>query len=198
MEFLKFCLRNFCQKFKFNASIRWQEEWLVRSIQFNGIPVFLCLWFRPSLIYINNCPTRCNTKQSLYYSLSSLYMFRVSTTPIIRSTQNCNYSLRYWSQFCAATSTSLQRGHVGGRQLMMGVVNTRNMPRVNSQNNKQLCVASRWTIINIFLSLFHSRSMRKPTQGLDDARSSKCFCNMHVAEKIINFKNIAVTHASEC
>ena len=35
---------------------------------------------------------------------SSLYMFRVSTTLIIRSTQNCNYSLRY----CAATS--LQRG----------------------------------------------------------------------------------------
>jgi hypothetical protein len=39
-------------------------------------------------IYINNCPTRCNTKQSIYYSASSLYMFRVSTTPIIRSTQN--------------------------------------------------------------------------------------------------------------
>jgi len=65
---------------------------------------FLYLWFRASLIYINNCPTRCNTKQSIYYSASSLYMFRVSTTPIIRSTQNCNYSLRY----CAATS--LQRG----------------------------------------------------------------------------------------
>ena len=31
---------------------------------------------------------------------SSLYMFRVSTTLIIRSTQNCNYSLRY----CAVTS----------------------------------------------------------------------------------------------
>ena len=26
-------------------------------------------------------------------------MFRVSTTPIISSTQNCNYSLRYWSYF---------------------------------------------------------------------------------------------------
>ena len=50
--------------------------------------------------YINNCPTRCNTKQSIYYSASSLYMIRVSTTPIIRSTQNCNYSLRY----CAVTS----------------------------------------------------------------------------------------------
>ena len=26
-------------------------------------------------------------------------MFRLSTTPIIWSTQNCNYSLRYWSYF---------------------------------------------------------------------------------------------------
>ena len=57
----------------------------------------LCLWFRATLIYINNCPTRCNTIQSIYYSASSLYTFRVSTTPIIRSTQNCNYSLRYCS-----------------------------------------------------------------------------------------------------
>jgi len=59
---------------------------------------FLCLWFRVSLIYINNCPTRCNTKQSIYYSASSLYMFRVSTTPNIRSTQNCNYSLGHVGQ----------------------------------------------------------------------------------------------------
>jgi len=74
-------------------------------------------------------------------------MFRVSSTPITRITQNCNYSLRYWSYFfyvfCAATFPQL--GHVGGRQLhkkydqyrrlqlqfyvllMMGVVDTRNM-----------------------------------------------------------------------
>jgi len=50
----------------------------------------------------NNCPTRCNTKQCIYYSASSLYMFRVSTAPIIRSTLNCTYCLRYWS------ATSLQ------------------------------------------------------------------------------------------
>jgi len=80
---------------------------------------------------------RCNTKQSICYSASSLYMFRVSTTPIIRSTQNCNCSLRYLSYFCAATS--LQRdqvGHVDHNRrlqlqfcvlLMMGVVDTRNM-----------------------------------------------------------------------
>ena len=63
------------------------------------VRIILCLWFRASLIYINNCPTRCNTKQPIYYSASSLYMFRLSTTPIIRSTQNCNYSLRYGSYF---------------------------------------------------------------------------------------------------
>ena len=59
----------------------------------------LCLWLRTSLIYINNCPTWCNTKQSIYNSASSLYIFRVSITPIIRSIQNCNYSLRCWSYF---------------------------------------------------------------------------------------------------
>ena len=47
-----------------------------------------------NVIYINSCPTRCNRKQSIYYCANSLYTFRVSTTPIIRSTQNCNYSLR--------------------------------------------------------------------------------------------------------
>jgi len=34
--------------------------------------------------------------KAVYYSASLLYMFRVSTTPVIRSTQNCNYSFRYW------------------------------------------------------------------------------------------------------
>jgi len=65
------------------------------------------------IFYFNNCPARCNTKQSVYYSRSSPYMFRVSTLPIIRSTQNCNYSLRYWSYFLC--STSLQRWTPGSR-----------------------------------------------------------------------------------
>jgi hypothetical protein len=33
---------------------------------------FLCLWFCASLMYINNCPTRCNTKQSIYYFPSNV------------------------------------------------------------------------------------------------------------------------------
>jgi len=64
----------------------------------------LCLWIRASLIYINKCPTRCNTKQSIYYSASSLYMFRVSTTPIIKSTQNCTTVSGTGHVFCAAVS----------------------------------------------------------------------------------------------
>jgi hypothetical protein len=68
------------------------------------ILIILCLWFCASLICINNCPMRCNTKQSIYYTASSLYMFRVPTTPIIRSIQNCNYSLWCWSYFlCSCT-----------------------------------------------------------------------------------------------
>ena len=59
----------------------------------------LCSGFRAWFIYINNCPTRCSTKQSICYSASSLYMFRMSTTPIIRSSQNSNCSLRYCSYF---------------------------------------------------------------------------------------------------
>ena len=127
--------------------------------------VILCLWLRASLIYINNCPTRSNTKQSIYYSASSLYLFRVSTTPIIRSTQNCNYSLRY----CAATS--LQRGQASLATLERGgctkiwpvpeavvtVLCTPNdgcgchpkyVERTCRILNRLLCVASRWTIID--------------------------------------------------
>ena len=91
-----------------------RDWWMVTQCIWHVFDDILCLWFRALLIYINNCPTRCNTKLSIYYSASSLYMFRVSTTPIIRSTQNCNYILRY------RAATSLQRdelGHVGGRWL---------------------------------------------------------------------------------
>jgi len=59
--------------------------------------LYSVLSFRNKIGNINNCPTRFNTKQSIYYSASSLYMYRVSTTPIITRTQNCNYSFRYWS-----------------------------------------------------------------------------------------------------
>ena len=129
------------------------------------ILLILCLRFRASLIYINNCPTRCNTKQSIYYSAGSLYMFRVSTTSVIRNTQNCNYSLRY----CAATS--LQRGQAWPRWREVAVQKIWSVPEAVVTVlctpydgcgwhpihvewtcriiNRLLCVASRWTIISI-------------------------------------------------
>jgi hypothetical protein len=51
-----------------------------KTFQRNYMLMSLCLWFRASLIYINNYPTRCKTNQSIYYSARSLYIFRVLTT----------------------------------------------------------------------------------------------------------------------
>ena len=49
--------------------------------------VSLCSWFLASQVYINKCPTRCNNMQSVFYfTARSLYMFRVPSAPIIRST----------------------------------------------------------------------------------------------------------------
>jgi hypothetical protein len=36
---------------------------------------------------------------SVLYFCKLLYMFRVVTPPIIRSTYNCNYSIWHWSNF---------------------------------------------------------------------------------------------------
>jgi len=144
-----------------NCSVRFHD---IRSPAAEQCCTILCvcLWFRAMLIYINNCPTRCNTKQSTYYSASSLYMFRVSTTLIIRSTQNCNYSLRYWS------ATSLH-GQAWPRWREVAVQKIWPVPEAvvtvlctpdggcgwHPKHvewtcriiNRLLCVASRWTII---------------------------------------------------
>jgi len=87
--------------------------------------------------YINSCPMRCSTKQSIYYSASSIYMFRVSTTPKIMSTQNCNYSLQYWSHSTGGCCYSFVYS-------WWWVWLTPKTCRVNSQNNKQttLCCIS--------------------------------------------------------
>ena len=116
------------------------------------------------VIYINNCPTRCNTKQSIYYSASSLYMFRESTTPIISSTQNCNYSLRYWSYFLCSylppkwpSLTTLEGGSCTAPEAVVTVLCTlddgcgwhaKHVEWTCRIINRLLCVAALWTIIN--------------------------------------------------
>ena len=67
-------------------------------------------------------------------------MFQVSTTPIIRSTQMCNYSLQYWSYFlCSYLPPAWHAGRTP--EWTCRII------------NKLLCVASRWTIINIYPSV---------------------------------------------
>ena len=127
----------------------------------------LCLWFRASLIYTNNCSMRYNTKQSIYYSAISLYMFRVSTTPTARSTQSCNYSLRYWSYFLCMyllptqpSLTTLEGGSCTVSEAVVTVLCTpddgcgwhpKHVVWTCRIIHRMLCVASTsiWTVINI-------------------------------------------------
>ena len=52
------------------------------------------------IFYSNICPTRCNVVQ-LCFIFKLLYMFRVVPSPIIRSANNCIYSIWYVShRYC--------------------------------------------------------------------------------------------------
>jgi len=130
-----------------------------------GVWIYTLLWYIH--FYINNCPTRCNTKQSIYYFARSLYMFHVSTTPIIRSTQSCKYNPRYWSYFLSSylppTWPSLATLEGASCTVPQAVVTVLCTPddgcswhpkRVEWTCriiNRLLCVASRWTIINLLM-----------------------------------------------
>jgi hypothetical protein len=70
----------------------WRMAWLHHRFIFSFSETVL---FRGA---VSNCPTRCDYVQFLYFC-KLLYMFRVVTPPIIRSTYNCNYSIWYWSNF---------------------------------------------------------------------------------------------------
>jgi len=56
--------------------------------------------FRNDIIYSMSIIVQQDaTMYSLLYFYKLLYMFRVVTPPIIRSTYNCNYSIWHWSNF---------------------------------------------------------------------------------------------------
>ena len=53
-----------CIKYR---SVEYCSKWCIKIPPRHKRPLWiLCLWFRASLICINNCPMRCNTKQSIY------------------------------------------------------------------------------------------------------------------------------------
>jgi len=115
-------------------------------------------WEILSVLYNNNCPMTCNTKQSIYYSASSLYMFWVSTTPIIRSRQNCNCSHQYWPYLAALEWGSCSQKITPVSESSVTVLCTpdngcgwhpKHVEWTCRIVNRLLCLASLWTIVNI-------------------------------------------------
>ena len=133
------------------------------------------MFYKRLLMTILIIVQRDATQSSLFIILQvQLYMFRVSTTPIIRSTQNCNYSLRYWSYFYVQLPPSnvadLGQAWPHWREVdaqklwpvpeaLVTVLCTpddgcgwppKHVEWTCRIINRLLCVASRWTIIHIF------------------------------------------------
>jgi len=54
-----------------------QKIW-VRLLVGTEMILILCLWFCASLIYINNCPTRCKTKQFFFDVLLTVHSVYLS------------------------------------------------------------------------------------------------------------------------
>jgi len=143
------------------------QEWFEVKTIFTRVIETMKGWLalKIKLFYINNCPTRCNTNRSIYYSVSSLYLFRVPTTPIIRNTPNWNYSLRYLSYFLCSylppTWPRLATLEGSSCTVLEAVVTVLCTPDDGCDwhpkqvewtcriINRPLCVASGWTIINI-------------------------------------------------
>jgi len=59
-------------------------------------------------ILINNCPTRCNTKWSIYYSASSLYMLSYMTNNYIIKWNSSTFRI---ISFVASTESYITRGN---------------------------------------------------------------------------------------
>jgi len=122
--------------------------------------VLYSIWYRHTCRW----PSGAQVEQSIYYSVSSLYMFRVSATPIIRSTQICNCSLRYWSYFLCSylpptwpSLATLEGGSCTEPEAVVTVLFTpddwcgwqpKHVEWTCRIINKLFCVASRWTISN--------------------------------------------------
>ena len=88
-----------------------------------------------------------------------LYMFRMSTTSIIRSTQNCNYSLQYWSYFLCIYLPPTWPSWPRWREVAVITVlcppddgcgwHPKHVEWTSRIINRLLCFTSRWTVINI-------------------------------------------------
>ena len=117
------------------------------------INTFYCIWYvekftgrithkiitRDLIVYSKIYPTKCNVIQFIYI-WKLLYMFRVVSPPIIRSTHNCIYSIWYLSnRYCYLPLPTVEQ-----------------FPDINKLCN----VASCWIYIRIYLRMHGPLNVR--------------------------------------
>ena len=122
-------------------------------------------------------------------------MFRVSTTPIIRSTQNCNYSLRYGSYFLCSylppTWPSLATFEGGSCRVPEAVVTVLCTPDDGCVwhpkhvewtcriINRLLRVASRWAVINFVAVYMLLTRYNKAVYNVSSELAPLCYGPRH-------------------
>jgi hypothetical protein len=88
-----------------------------------------CIVNRESMsIIVQKDATIC----SLLYFCKLLYMFRVVTPPIVRSTYNCNYSIWHWSNFGQCSAWSQLRWEVWTLPSLLPSTIVRSIPLIFS------------------------------------------------------------------
>jgi hypothetical protein len=138
-------------------------------------------------LHINNCPKICNNMQFIYIC-KLLYMFRVVTLPIIRSSYRCIWSIwHHWVR----TATCIER--VWMEPVLNTVVwapydewsyHSKHAEKFTNVN-KLYIVASCWTIIDMYFTM-HGPSYRKKNftlpifnNGLKRPLIWQCVCNFN-------------------
>ena len=112
----------------------------------NMFQEILYLWFRASLVYINNCPTRCNTKQSIYNSAIPLRVPGVNHATCIQRGQ----AWPRWMQVAAQKIWQVPEAVVTVLCTHDGCGwHPKHVEWTCRVINRLLCVASRWIVINI-------------------------------------------------
>ena len=123
-------------------------------------PQLLSLFLQDILIHVNNYPTRCNNIQFIYIC-KLLYMFRVVSPPIIRSSYHC--ISHYWDSYCYLSWAwvTLTTGSSNGLSTVDTVTwapddRCRYHPKRVEQFadiNKLYIVASCWIIVNTYYAM---------------------------------------------
>ena len=131
----------------------------------------LCLWFRASLIYINNCPTRCNTKQSIILEIhSTCFGCRPHPSSGVHKTVT-TASGTVQLPHSNVAKLPMPRWREGAAQKIWPVPEAVDTVLCTPDDgsgwhpkhvkwtcriiNRLLCVASLWAIINITICLFY-------------------------------------------